>query len=297
MRIGLRYLQALPVPRLNSCLPNPLHPARSNMKLNIVPARTGIQWVKFGIQTFFKQPLALAGLFFMFMAVMSVLSLVPVLGNALALALLPGATLGLMAATQEATKGRFPMPSVLLSAFRVGKQQLRAMLVLGALYAAGFLLVMGLSATIDGGKFARLYLIGGSITKELVMDADFQMAMWVSMALYVPLSMMFWHAPALVHWHGVAPVKSLFFSMVACWRNVGAFTVFSLTWMAVFMGAGMLVTSLAAMIGGAEAAGAAMFPTAMLMAAMFFTSIYFTFRDSYEITLDDNLSDTRGETV
>ena len=33
------------------------------MKLNIVPARTGIQWVKLGIQTFFRQPLALSGLF------------------------------------------------------------------------------------------------------------------------------------------------------------------------------------------------------------------------------------------
>ena len=43
------------------------------MKLNIVSARTGIQWVKLGVQTFFKQPLALAGLFFMYMAAVLVL--------------------------------------------------------------------------------------------------------------------------------------------------------------------------------------------------------------------------------
>ena len=47
------------------------------MKLNIVPARTGIEWVKLGIQTFFKQPLALAGLFFLFMAIMSIATLIP----------------------------------------------------------------------------------------------------------------------------------------------------------------------------------------------------------------------------
>ena len=35
------------------------------MKLNIVPARTGLTWVKLGISTFFKQPLAIVGLFFM----------------------------------------------------------------------------------------------------------------------------------------------------------------------------------------------------------------------------------------
>ena len=43
---------------------------------------------------------------------------------ALALALLPAATLGLMAATQEATKGKFPMPSILISAFRAGNQRM-----------------------------------------------------------------------------------------------------------------------------------------------------------------------------
>jgi hypothetical protein len=99
--------------------------------------------------------------------------------------------------------------------------------------------------------------------------------------------MLFWHAPALVHWHGVPPVKSLFFSLVACLRNFGAFTVFSLVWMAVFIGAGMIVTSLAALAGGADAAGAAIFPAAMMMAAMFFTSIYFTFRDSFDINPGD----------
>ena len=59
----------------------------------------------------------------------------------LALALLPAATLGLMAAAREASAGKFPMPTVLASAFRAGKERLTAMLQLGAYYAAGFLLV------------------------------------------------------------------------------------------------------------------------------------------------------------
>ena len=33
------------------------------------------------------------------------------------------------------------------------------MLVLGVLYAAGFLLVMAISALFDGGQFARMYLL------------------------------------------------------------------------------------------------------------------------------------------
>lgn len=254
------------------------------MKLQIVPARQGVQWVKRGIQTFFRQPLALSGLFFMFMAVISVLSLVPVLGNALALALLPGATLGLMAATKETSQGNFPMPSILISAFRAGKQQMRAMLVLGGLYALGFLLVLGVSALVDGGKFAKLYLVGGTMTPELVQSGDFQMAILVAMGLYMPLSLLFWHAPALVHWHGIPPVKSLFFSFVACIRNFWAFTVFGVLWMGAFIAMAMLVATVGALLGSPELVGVTMFPAAMLMAAMFFTSIYFTFSDSFEAT-------------
>lgn len=257
------------------------------MKLNIVPARTGLTWVKLGVKTFLQQPLALSGLFFMFMALLSVATLVPFIGAALALALLPAATLGLMAATQEATKGKFPMPSILISAFRAGKQRMRAMLLLGALYAAGFLSLMAVSALVDGGQFAKLYLVGGKITEDMVTQGNFQLAMWVTLALYLPLSLLFWHAPALVHWHGIPPVKSLFFSFMACYKNWAALTVYSLVWVAIFVLTMLLVTLVAALLGNPSIAALALFPVALLMMAMFFTSIYFTFRDSFTDTDND----------
>lgn len=251
------------------------------MKLTIVPARTGSAWVKQGIRTFFKQPLALAGLFFMFMAAMTVASLVPYVGFALAMTLLPAATLGLMAATREATQGRFPMPAILLTAFRAGRQQARAMLVLGALYALGFLLAMGASWLVDGGDFARVYLGGNTPTREMMLESDFQAAMWVFIGLHLPLSLMFWHAPALVHWHGLPPLKSLFFSLVACGRNFWAFTVFGLMWLALLVLAVVGVTTVAALLGSPGLAGDVLFPVLLLLASMFFTSLYFTFCDSF----------------
>ena len=68
------------------------------MKLNLVTPRTGAQWVREGVRIFFKQPLALGGLFFLFMGILSVVTMVPVIGGALALIVLPAATLGLMQA-------------------------------------------------------------------------------------------------------------------------------------------------------------------------------------------------------
>ena len=258
------------------------------MQLKILPARTGATWVRQGVRTFFRQPLALAGLFFLFMAAVSVASVIPVLGSVLALALLPAATLGLMAATREAEHGRFPMPAILVTAFRAGRQRVRAMAVLGGLYAVGFLIIMGVSALVDGGGFARLYLLGGQITQETVTAGNFQAAMWVSMLLYLPLSLMFWHAPALVHWHGIPPVKSLFFSLVACVRNLRAYLVYGLLWLGMFVAAGLVVATVATLVGSPQAAGAAMLPVALLMAAMFFASIWFTFRDSFGDEIDGN---------
>ena len=164
------------------------------MKLNLVPARTGATWVKLGMQTFFKQPLALVGLFFMFMALMSVASMVPMVGLPVAMTVLPATTLGLMAATLEATKGKFPMPLILLSGFRAGPTKVRAMLTLGGMYATGFMLAMGLSYVVDGGGFARMYLGGHVPDKEMMESSEFMAAMWTFIGLHLPLSLLFWHA-------------------------------------------------------------------------------------------------------
>ena len=257
------------------------------MQLNIVPARTGLHWARRGIRTFWKQPLAMSGLFFLFMAVVSVMSIVPMVGGALALVLLPALTLGMMAATEVAEDQRFPMPGVLFAALKPGAQR-KAMLQLGAYYALAFLVIMGVSMLVDGGTFARVYLTGANMSPEVVNSASFQMAMWVSMVLYIPLAMMFWHAPALVHWQGVAPVKSLFFSFVACWRNLGAFMVYVAVWFGMFIAvalASMLATSL---LGDASLLMAILLPAGLMVAAMFFTSMVYSVRDCFLIVRADH---------
>ena len=253
------------------------------MKLQIVPAKQGLVWVKQGIRTFWRQPLAFTGLFFLFMAWVSVLSMVPFIGAALALLVLPAATLGLMVATEQAASGKFPMPTVMLVAFRAGQQRLKAMMVLGGLYALSFLAVMAISALVDGGGFAKVYLANAPITPEVVNDTDFQTAMWLTTIMYVPLSMLFWHAPALVHWHGVPPVKSLFFSAIACWRNLGAFALYLLAWAGVFVACAMLILLISSALGGNDLSAAVLMPGALLMAAMFFTSVYFSVKDCFEL--------------
>ena len=251
------------------------------MKLNVVPAKTGSLWVRQGIRAFWRQPLALTGLFFMFMASMSIVSIVPVLGGFLALMLLPAASLGLMAATREVDLGKFPMPVILAVGFRNGADGKRHMLVLGVLYACGFVGVMALSALVDGGDFAKLYLAGGSLDMDTLVKPEFQNAMWLSLLLYMPLSMVFWHAPALTHWHGVPVVKSLFFSTVACLSNWRAFLVFGLLWSFIFILTALVITLVASLTGDNELASLSLLPAMLMLAAMFFCSTYYSFRDSF----------------
>lgn len=240
------------------------------MKLNIVPARTGFLWVKLGVKTFLRQPLALTGLFFMYMAAVLVVTQVPWLGPVLGAILVPAATLGLMAATAEAAQGRFPMPTVLLSAFRAGRQRARAILVIGAIYYVAFLLVSLLISVeaVPGSGDAPAQLRAGP-------------GLLVAAVLQLPMVIIFALAPALVHWHEVGATKSLFFSAVAFWRNLGACLVFVLAWFFLVLAA-MLGMGLILALFGIAPGVQTISPLLLLVATMISCSLYFMFRDMFQ---------------
>lgn len=262
------------------------------MKLQLVKPRTGLQWVKLGVQIFWRQPIALAALFFLCMAAMSLVSMVPMVGTVLALALLPTTSLIMMVGAAEAWSNRTPTPALIWRVLRGGRDRLHALAVLGICYALGFGLLMFLSSLVDGGGFARVYLGLMPLSPQLAQDASFQAAMWTATLLYLPLSFLFWHAPALVHWHGTSALKAMFFSIVACSRNIGAFFMYGLGWMVMLLVAGAalaLTTGLLSLVVG-HVAMALMVVAAMALVAMLFTSTVFTFRDCFaapQVSLDE----------
>jgi hypothetical protein len=253
------------------------------MRLKHVPASTGIQWVKQGVQTFFRQPFAISGLFFMFMAGLSLMSIVPFLGSMVAIAVTPAATLGLMAASREASRGVFPMPATLITAFRKDPQSSRAMLILGGLYVASLLSLVVVAMLL--GPTIPEDMTEAGLTPEAVSAIVNSPGLWLCLVLYIPVLMMFWHAPALVHWHGVAPVKSLFFSLLACWTNKGALMVFSLAWFGLLLVSVFVVIMISRAIGS-SAMGIALYPLMLVLASVFYASLFFTYRDSFAFDND-----------
>ncbi|MBJ2158756.1 BPSS1780 family membrane protein [Variovorax sp. IB41] len=277
------------------------------MKLNLVPARTGAAWVRSGLKTFWRQPLAFISLFFLLMAVISTVSVLPLIGSIVAPVFLPFMTLGLMVATSVAyddnadgvgnagTLGDAQRPTgsaMFVAVFGAMRAEWRSLVVLGVISAIYFVFAVMVTALVDGGQLMRAYLLDDAITPEVMASSDFQLARVLLMCLNLPLSLAMWHAPALVHWHRVEPVKSIFFSIVALFRNFGAYALFVLSWFGVFLLAGIamgLVATVLVGVGALGAGGAAvavgnilMIGTALVLAAMSLSSTWFTFRDSFD---------------
>ncbi|MBK6864291.1 MAG: hypothetical protein IPG91_12295 [Ideonella sp.] len=259
------------------------------MKLQIVPARQGARWVRAGFAVFFRRPLAFAALFTLFVFAGLVSMLVPLIGAWLLLAALPLVSLAFMLATQRTLAGRTPTPSVFSEPLRVSPKRTTALVQMGLAYALASLVIIWLSDAADGGKFEALQdaMASGkgdaAAIAELLGDPQLQFGLLLRFGLAALLSLPFWHAPALVHWGDLGMGKSLFFSTVACWRNLGAFTVYGLAWGGVILAFGAIANVLAALLAQPQLIALAAIPAGLLFSTIFYASLYFTVTDCFAV--------------
>ncbi len=268
------------------------------MKLLVVSPRTGARWVREGLVAFRRAPMAFFSLFMIFMAGMALLASLPLIGVPLAVALGPASTLAIMVASETVWQqqgGAVPLARpgqptpplsarVFVAALGAVRERARSLAVMGALYAVAVLLIGQLASLLVGDPMADAVNADGTFKADLVRSGAFQGAMLLRMLIFVPIALAFWHAPALLHWHHVPPVKALFFSFVTCVRNIGAMLVFILCWTGVALVASLalaMVGSLLATVAGPLGAGVMVGGT-FLLSAMFFASAWFSFRDCFQ---------------
>lgn len=249
------------------------------MKLQLVPAAHGARWVRQGLRTFFRQPFGLIGLFMLFALLLLGLHVLPTLGTAIGLVLVPAFTSGFVRATQAVDEGRFPMPDLLVSHWIRSRVTRLRMLGLGGLYLLAIVLILALSVFADGGTLAHFYLLGGTLDEETFKNPGLLNAALLTLVLYVPVSMAFWHAPMLVADADMGPAKALFFSWMACKRNLAAFSVYGASWALFYLALSMVVSTVGLLLGGPEVVQILVFPLTLAMATLFFTSIHYSYRD------------------
>jgi hypothetical protein len=261
------------------------------MRLIEVPAKTGYVWFRQGLWLFRRNPFAFLTVFFAYLFVMTLISRVPVIGKCLWLLFVPGSAVGFMAACRDTIAGKPVWPTVLVDGFRsYGAIVARRLLLLGALYLVAMAGIFALSALFDGGTLLNLMIGGGgpSDDPETVAANIDLMAVLVSMACYLLVAMLFWFAPILVAWHEIPTAKALFFSIVSCWRNRGAFILYGVLWIALTFAVSFALIALMQAVGmSQEIAYAVLMPTSILLTTALYCSFYATYRGCFGVQSPD----------
>lgn len=253
------------------------------MQLLEVPAKEGYVWFRQGIWLFRKNPLAFLMLLFIYLIAAQLAIFVPLFGIIALLVVTPGINVGVMTACRDVIQNKRVLPTVLLAGFRSnGKQAMRHLFVLGGIYAAlVFTLSLIATSVVDLGALGPVVLKGEDPTPDAM--RQLYLAVLTAALLYTPVAMLFWFAPMLTAWHGVPPVKALFFSWTACWRNRGAFFTYAGLFAALIVALPLLLEVVFAAIGAETVLSFLVTPYSLLMLAILYCSFYATYRGCFNI--------------
>ena len=252
------------------------------MKLQLVAPREGAVWVRKAFQVFARQPLGFASLFAACLFVFLLLGLIPFVGTIALLVLPPAGSLLFMIASRRVSEGQPAMPGAIVELVTSGKSRLLSLLKLGLAYAGATFFVFWLAGVLDGGALEKFLesLADAKTTPQSaaahVGDPRLQLGLILRLLFAGALSIPFWHAPALVHWGGQGWAKSLFFRSVALWRNKGAFALYGLVWMALWMLL-LAIVSIGVGVFGPQRFTLVATPLTLIFSTIFYASLWFTF--------------------
>ncbi|HYL89856.1 MAG TPA: BPSS1780 family membrane protein [Burkholderiales bacterium] len=250
------------------------------MQARIVGAARGVRWLAEGWRLFRAAPLGWLAAVFGYWLVMSVVSLLPVIGAAAAAVLVPAFSVGFMALARAAGR-RAPLElSLLFDGFR---HELRAQLTLGVLYLLCLALLLGASVLADDGALAQWLLTGRRPDIEVLESNAFFGALAAMAALYMPVMLAFWFAPPLAAWHSTGAAKALFFSFAASMMNWRAFLGYGAVTAVITLVIPFVVLSLLALFAEGSRVPAATFvlPLMILLLPTLFASFYASYRDIF----------------
>jgi hypothetical protein len=187
-----------------------------------VAASQGFQWVAAGFRLYRKTPLLLSAAFGLLFGVVMALGLIPVVGSSLSELASPLMVAGFMAAYRALDSGgELELPHFLAGVQGpvIPLMTIGAVQLLGALLIGQVMLAMGfdpqaLMAATQGGKASPQEM-------QAILNQAMP-ALLVGLALFTPLIMATWFAPALILFGGARPATALGVSLKAVVRNWAA---------------------------------------------------------------------------
>lgn len=241
------------------------------MQAHRLPARQGVFWLVAGFRLFRTNPPLLTALTLGYFLAVLLLNLLPLLGPFVLTLGLPSLTLVVANGCREIQAVGALRPGSLFQGLR---EHRKALLQLGGLNLLASLVLLS------------ALLVSGLESVDLTQPDPEQMVRLalLMMVLAVPLLLAFWFAPMLTGWAGVAPLKAVFFSIVATLRNWRAFAVYGLAVAVVGVLLPGLLVVLASLFSSALAGGLAIILRMFMMlvlAPVLMASIYLSYQDVF----------------
>ena len=252
------------------------------MQARVLPALRGWKWLIEGFALFRVAPLAWFLLVVAYWVAMTAIGLVKHVGVVVASILVPALSVGFMEASRAAARGGQVRVACLAAGLR---RNVRAQLVLGAVYFTSLAALLGATMLFDDGALANWMIYGLRPTPEIVASDGFIAALAVAAALYAPVMMAFWFSPVLVAWHGQSATKALFFSFAASlinWRAFLAYSAGAALVLLVLPAAVLLGAMLATGGEGRTALLGVLFPFLLMLLPTLFASFYASYRDVFD---------------
>jgi hypothetical protein len=252
------------------------------MQVRKVEAAIGWRWVADGFRLLRAQPLSLLGMTVLMLFTLILPTALPLIGGFAPLVLTPLLAVGFMNAVRTVDAGKPAPPWLLYSAFRADAGRgWQPLVVLGVANATATVTALMVSMLADGGTLFRIATGALEPNDPSLENYNILYAAIVFLLMYAPIQMAMWYSPMFVAWHQVAPGKALFFSLIAVWRNRGAFVVYALAWFAVAIGVSIALQLLRVLIPP-NLLPVVLSPLSLLMLSALYCSFWATYRDAVE---------------
>jgi hypothetical protein len=186
-------------------------------------------WIVGGFNLFRQNPVIWIALFFIYLLVAMVLSIIPLVGPIVLNLLAPVFMAGFMLGCRALEMDEELEINHLFAGFKNNTAQL---VTVGGIYLVGAILIVGLVFVLVGAD-AMTGVFGGQVDSiRPALEADRSdpavpgLALLVVLGAMLPLIMAYWFAPALVLFHDMKALDAMRLSFFACLRNVLPFTVY-----------------------------------------------------------------------
>lgn len=226
------------------------------------------------------------------------------LGIVASLIAYPFFCLAFMAAAHSLRSGQIMAPHILFQSFSSAPGCNKTLFFIGMFFCIALMSMLGLSVLIsfqlepEGGKVAFAYLqqifsnpnyTGPSAAEAALIYSYSYLLSAFEMIAFILVAGLFYFTPALAYWGRSSVGKAIFFNIVACFKNLGAFVFYAVLWIVLFMGCMMLLGLLLSVVAGSLGSSLPglvitsflLFSSLMSLFSLFQISTYCAFKDTF----------------